>query len=71
MKPYWLAFLVITTAYAQTSNKCADLTKFRIAGVPMVITKATMIPASSAPGAATTETSATSAVFHRTARRTA
>ncbi len=63
MKTYWLAFLLIPAAYAQTLTKCADLTGFRIPGVPMVITKAATIPASSASRAATTETSATSATI--------
>jgi len=50
-------------AYAQTSSKCADLTKFTIPGVPMVITKAATIPTSSAPGTSTAETAATSATI--------
>ena len=49
MKAYWLALILIPVAYAQTSSKCADLTKFTIAGSAMVITKAEMILAS-APG---------------------
>src|SRR6516164_2248281 len=61
MRIYALAFLLIPAAYAQTSSKCADLAQFTIPGVPMVITKAATIPASSARGAATAETSATSA----------
>ena len=40
MRIYWLAVALIPVAYAQTSNKCADLTKFKIPGVAMVITKA-------------------------------
>ena len=42
MKVQWLALTLATipAAYAQTSNKCADLTKFRIPGSAMVITKA-------------------------------
>ena len=63
MKKYWLAFLLIPAANAQTSTKCADLTGFKIPGVPMVITKATTIPASAASRAATAETSATSATI--------
>src|SRR5579863_4577820 len=63
MRAYWLGFVLIPMAYAQTSTKCADLTGFKIPGVPMVITKATTIPASSATRAATAETSATSAVI--------
>ena len=47
MRTYWLAFMLVPVAYAQTSSKCADLTKFKIPGVPMVITKAATIPASS------------------------
>src|SRR5580704_7661242 len=63
MKTYWLGFLLIPMAYAQTSTKCADLTKFKIPGVPMVITKAVTIPTSSASGSSTAETSATSATI--------
>ena len=58
MRTHWLAFMLVPMAYAQTSSKCADLTKFKIPGVPVVITKAATIPASSAPGTATAETSA-------------
>src|SRR3984885_15980652 len=61
MRTYWLGFVLAPMAYAQTSTKCADLTKFKIPGVPMVITKAATIPTSSAPGTSTAETSATSA----------
>ena len=50
MRTYWLVLALIPVAYAQTSSKCADLTKFKIPGVPMVITKAEMIPASAASG---------------------
>lgn len=65
MKPYWLATLALvpTIASAQTSTKCADLTNFKIAGATMVITKATVVPASSSAAAATAETSATSATI--------
>ncbi|MGP0072845.1 MAG: tannase/feruloyl esterase family alpha/beta hydrolase [Bryobacteraceae bacterium] len=63
MKAYCLVFMLIPIAYAQTSNKCADLSGFKISGVPMVITKAAMIPASSGPGTSTAETSATSATI--------
>lgn len=63
MRPYWLAFMLIPAAYAQPSSKCADLTGFKISGVPMVITKATMMAASSAGAASTAETSATSATL--------
>jgi tannase/feruloyl esterase len=63
MKTCWLTFLLIPMAYAQTSSKCADLTTFKIPGVPMVITKAASIPASAARAAATAETSATSATI--------
>src|ERR1700691_200413 len=49
MKAYWLALILIPAAYAQTSSRCADLTKFTIPGSAMVITKAEVIPAS-APG---------------------
>jgi hypothetical protein len=63
MRACWLAFVLIPVAYAQTSTKCADLVNFKIPGSQMVITKATTIPASSASGAATAETSATSAMI--------
>jgi len=66
MKPYWLATLALvpTIASAQTSTKCADLTNFKIPGATMVITKATVVPASSSSAAAATaETSATSATI--------
>ena len=63
MRTCWLAFVLIPMAYAQTSSKCADLTNFKIPGVPMMITKAAIIPTSSAPGTATAETSATSATI--------
>jgi len=63
MKSFCLVFLLIPAVYAQTPNKCADLTNWKIPGVPMVITKATAIPASSAGRAATTETSATTATI--------
>src|ERR1700734_2243906 len=63
MRTYWLAFVLVPMAHAQTSTKCADLTGFKISGVPMVITKATMIPASSNTGPSTAETSATSATI--------
>lgn len=63
MRPYWLAFILIPVAYAQTPGNCSDLTSFKIPGVPMVITKAVTIPASKAAGTATAETSATSATI--------
>src|SRR3974390_1922871 len=63
MRTHWLAFMLIPMAYAQTSSKCADLTKFTIPGVPMVITKAVTIPTSSGPATATAETRATSATI--------
>src|SRR5438477_8864522 len=63
MRAYWLALMLAPVACAQTSNKCADLTAFRIPGVPMVITKATTIPASSAARPSTAETSATTATI--------
>src|SRR5579871_549937 len=63
MRIYWLAMLLTPLAYAQSLSKCSDLTKFTIPGVPMVITKAVEIPTSSANGAATAETSATSATI--------
>lgn len=63
MRPYWLALILIPGVSAQTSSRCANLTTFTIPGVPMVITKAAMIPASSAPGTSTAETTATSATL--------
>src|SRR5215469_4746110 len=63
MKTCWLALVVIPMAHAQTSSKCAELTKFTIPGVPMVITKAAVIATSSARGTATAETAATSATI--------
>jgi len=63
MRTTWLAFLLIPLSYAQSSNKCADLTKLKIPGVPMVITKAATIPASTARAAATAETAAISATI--------
>jgi hypothetical protein len=52
MSTRWLALVLIPAAYAQTSSKCADLTKFKIPGVPVVITKAETIPASAAGASA-------------------
>jgi hypothetical protein len=49
MRTHWFALALIPVAYAQTSSKCAELTKFKIPGVPMVITKAETIPASALP----------------------
>ncbi len=63
MRTYWLGFVLIPMAHAQTSTKCADLTKFKIPGVPMVITQAATISTSSASGTSTAETSATSATI--------
>ena len=48
MSSRWLALALIPVAYAQTSSKCADLTKFKSPSVTMVITKAETIPASAA-----------------------
>src|ERR1700680_4321036 len=48
MKIQIWALALIPVAFGQTSNKCADLTKFKIPGVGMVITKAEIIPASAA-----------------------
>jgi hypothetical protein len=62
-RPYWVAFILAPIACAQTSNRCADLTGFKIPGVPMVITKAVTIPASSTARPSTAETSATSATI--------
>jgi hypothetical protein len=63
MRSYWFAFMLAPLVHAQTSSRCADLTAFRIPGVPMVITKATTIPASSAARPSTAETSATTATI--------
>ena len=63
MRTYWLAFVLIPMAYAQTSSKCADLTRLKIPGVSMVITKAATIPTSSVSGTSTAETRATSATI--------
>src|SRR5215469_10810915 len=63
MRTYWLAFVLLPMAHAQTPSKCAALIKFKIPGVPMVITKAATIPTSSAPGTSTAETRATSATI--------
>jgi hypothetical protein len=48
MNSRWLALAFIPVAYAQTASKCADLTKFKIPGAAIVITKAETIPASAA-----------------------
>ncbi len=63
MRSFWLALMLAPIVCAQSSNRCADLTGFRIPGVPMVITKAVTIPASSAARASTAETSATTATI--------
>src|SRR6516164_7552347 len=63
MRTCWLAFVLTPIACAQTSSKCADLTNFKIPGVPMVITKAATIPTSSGPETATAETRATAATI--------
>src|SRR5580658_629038 len=61
MRTFWLALALAPMACAQTSSTCGALTNFKIPGVPLVITKATIVPESSAPGTSTAETSATSA----------
>jgi feruloyl esterase len=61
MRTFWLALTLVPMACAQTSSNCAALTGFKIPGVPLVITKAAIVAASSAPGTSTAETSATSA----------
>ena len=43
-----LILALATGAAGQTSTKCSDLTKLRIPGVNLVITKAETIPASAA-----------------------
>src|SRR5580693_5022457 len=63
MKIRWLAFLLASIGWAATPDRCADLANFKIPGVPLVITKATEIPASSSAAASTAETSATSATI--------
>jgi hypothetical protein len=45
VKTYLLPLLLIPIGYAQTSSKCADLTKFKIPGVGMTIQKAQTVPA--------------------------
>ena len=61
MKIRWLVFLLASIGWAATPDRCADLANFKIPGVPLVISKATVIPASSSAAASTAETSATSA----------
>src|SRR6266700_3037250 len=63
MRSYWFVLMLAPLAHAQTSDRCADLSAFRIPGVPMAITKATTIPASSAARPSTAETSATTATI--------
>jgi len=63
MKIRWLVFLLASIGWAATPDRCADLANFKIPGVPMVITKAAVIPASSSSGASTAETSASSATI--------
>jgi hypothetical protein len=63
MKIRWLAFLLASIGWAATPDRCADLANFKIPGVPLVITKAAEIPASSSAAASTAETSATSATI--------
>ena len=46
MRASWLAVVLIPAAYAQTPSKCADLTKFRIPGMPLLIATAKTVPAS-------------------------
>jgi Tannase and feruloyl esterase len=46
MKPHWLVLALIPVAHAQTPGKCAELTKFTVPGVPMVIHKAEIVAAS-------------------------
>src|SRR5580658_210616 len=63
MKIRWLVFLLASIGWAATPDRCADLANFKIPGVPLVITKAAEIPASSSAAASTAETSATSATI--------
>jgi hypothetical protein len=63
MRVCWLVLTLTSICCAATPDKCADLANFRIPGVPMVITKTAIIPASAAGGASTAETSATSATI--------
>ena len=47
----WTLFLVaMAVSYAQSANKCADLTRFRIPGTKIEITRAELVPAGLAPG---------------------
>ena len=63
MRLRWLVFTVVSVGCAATPDTCANLVNFKIPGVPLVITKATIIPASTAAGTSTAETSATSATI--------
>ncbi len=40
------------TAFAQSNSKCPDMAKFRSPGVTLEITRAEIVPAGRAPGAA-------------------
>jgi feruloyl esterase len=47
----WIVFLFATSAgFAQSANKCADLTKFKMPGAKIQITSADMVPAGPARG---------------------
>ena len=45
-----LAVAMQITAFGQTSSKCADMTRFKTAGVTLEITRAEAMPAGRAPG---------------------
>ena len=47
----WTLFLVaMVTSYAQSTNRCADLTRFQMPGAAIEITRAEMVAAGQAPG---------------------
>jgi len=47
----WTLFLVaIATSYAQSTDRCADLTRFQMPGAAIEIARAEMVPAGPAPG---------------------
>ena len=47
----WTLFLVaMATSYAQSINRCADLTRFQMPGAAIEITRAEMVAAGQATG---------------------
>jgi len=47
----WTLFLVaMATSYAQSTNRCADLTRFQMPGAAIEITRAEMVAAGQATG---------------------